>query len=297
MKTIAYAFWAALSICLVAHSVRSEEPRVKAGASQSAEIARVEALLDKAFDAIARVQDYTGTIVKRERFGDRVTTERLVFKFARPFKVYVKRIEPTEGQEAIYIEGWNGNKMRAHLGKFPDITANINPRGRRAMKGNHHPITSFGLERELEITAYNIQRAIRRGDSTLEVSSGGTLFGEPVSKIDVIYAKGGRLVTVKKNENLWELGDRVGQDMFVIMHHNEDIDSPNDVDEGDEVFVPNHYAGRGEYFIGDETGMLLKASSWDHMGRLYESYGYPELQLNPGLTAKDFDPDNEEYDF
>lgn len=297
MKTIAHGFCVALSLCLIAHSVRSQGPRVDPGTSQAAEIARVEALLESAFDAIAKVQDYSGTIVKRERFANKVTTERLVFKFARPFKVYVKRIEPTEGQEAIYIEGWNGDKLRAHLGKFPDITANIDPRGRRAMKGNHHPITSFGLERELEITAYNIQKAIRRGDSTLAVSSGGTLFGEPVSKISVVYGKGGRLVTVKKNENLWELSDRIGQDMFVIMHHNEDIDSPTDVDERDEVFVPNHYAGRGEYFIGDKTGMLLKASSWDHRGRLYESYGYPELELNPGLTAKDFDPDNEEYDF
>jgi len=31
--------------------------------------------------------------------------------------------------------------------------------------------------------------------------------------------------------------------------------------------------------------------------RVYESYDYPVLNLSADLTAKDFDPDNEAYDF
>ena len=43
--------------------------------------------------------------------------------------------------------------------------------------------------------------------------------------------------------------------------------------------------------------MPLQETSWDHRGRVYESYDYTVLDLSPGLTAKDFDPDNEAYDF
>ena len=43
--------------------------------------------------------------------------------------------------------------------------------------------------------------------------------------------------------------------------------------------------------------MPLKETSWDHKGQLYEQYEYPKLDLSPGLTDKDFDPDNDEYDF
>ena len=43
--------------------------------------------------------------------------------------------------------------------------------------------------------------------------------------------------------------------------------------------------------------MLVKAVSWDHYGELYESYEFEKLELNPGLSDRDFDHRNEEYDF
>ena len=46
-----------------------------------------------------------------------------------------------------------------------------------------------------------------------------------------------------------------------------------------------------------ESLLAVKAVSWDHNRRFYESYEYINLDLNPGLTDADFDPDNEEYGF
>ncbi|MEM7435055.1 MAG: DUF1571 domain-containing protein [Myxococcota bacterium] len=266
------------------------------GRDQASQIAQVEALLDKATAAIAAVEAYSGILVKRERIGRELKTERHEFKFARPFKVYIKGIEPNAGQEAIYVEGWNDGRVRAHLGHFPDITVNLDPRGRRAMKNNHHPITSFGLENTLRITANNIRKAIRRCEGTFKVTS-DIIFGQPVSRIDVHYSKGGRHMEVRKGEDLWDIAERAGQNMYVILHHNPGIDSPRDVDAGDRVFVPCHYAGRGEYFIAEDTNMLLKASSWDHLDELFESYAYPTLVLDTELTDEDFNPKNEAYDF
>jgi len=264
--------------------------------AQSTEITQVQALLDKSFKAMAQVQDYSGVMIKRERFGDEVKTETMKFKFARPFKVYAKVIAPKEGEEAMYIKGSNHDKVRAHLGRFPDITVSLDPRGRRAMKDNRHPITSFGIEHMLEVTANNIRKAIRRHEGTFKVSD-DTVLGQAAWRIDVTYPKGGRWVVAQKGENLWDFAERVGQDMFVIMENNKDIDSPTDIDAGQRIFVPCHYAGLGEYFITKKTGILIKASSWGQSGQLMESYEYPELHLNPGLTAKDFDYHNKEYDF
>ena len=94
-----------------------------------------------------------------------------------------------------------------------------------------------------------------------------------------------------------ELATRVGQDMYVILHHNEDIDSPTDLSNGQKVFVPQYYAHRGHYYIGKRSFMLLKAQSWEHRGRLYELYEYTALELNPGLEDRDFDHRNRDYDF
>jgi outer membrane lipoprotein-sorting protein len=85
--------------------------------------------------------------------------------------------------------------------------------------------------------------------------------------------------------------------VYVILHHNDEIDGPADISEGQQVFVPRYYASRGEYFIGKRTFMMVKARSWDYRGNLYESYEYTNLELNPGLEARDFDYRNKDYDF
>jgi outer membrane lipoprotein-sorting protein len=263
----------------------------------SSEVDRINALLDQSFNAIAGVYDYQGTLVKRELFGDEIVEQKIAFKFSRPFKVYVKYLEPHEGREGIYVRGSNKNRLRAHRGSVPDVAVSLSPLGRVAMLDNHHPITSFGLERMLEVGTQNIRKAMERRDATLRLSDGGVVHGEPTWRIDIESKSGGRYVTVKRYEDLWELATRVGQDMYVILHHNDDIDSPTDVDAGQKVFVPRYYAGRGQYFIGKRTFVMIKAKSWDHDGKLYESYEYPELELNPGLSDRDFDHRNKDYDF
>jgi hypothetical protein len=165
------------------------------------------------------------------------------------------------------------------------------------MKGHHHPITSFGLGRMLRITAYNIRKVIRLGHGTLEVSDGGIVDGEPTWRVDIESRSRGHYVNVGRSENLWGLAKRVGQNMYVILHHNDGIDSPTDVRPGQRVFVPYHYGSRGVYFFSKRTFMMIRASTWDHYGNLYESYEFRKLELNPGLTDRDFDYRNRDYDF
>ena len=267
---------------------------VEAPASKAA---RIEALLEKSSNAMAGVYDYQGTLVKQELFGDELVKQTIAFKFSRPFKVYVKYIEPHAGREGIYVRGANRNRLRAHKGSLPDVAVSLSPLGRVAMEDNHHPITSFGLERMLEVGTANIRKALERGDATVRVSNGGVVHGEPTWRIDVKSRSGGRHVYARRGEDLWELATRAGQDMYVLLHHNDGIDSPTDISEGQSVFVPNYYASRGEYFIGKRTFMMIKAKSWDHHGQLYESYEYPALELNPGLDDRDFDHRNKAYDF
>jgi len=264
---------------------------------QAEQVARAEALLANAKKAIDGVRDYQGVLFKQELFGNELVPQWVRFKFSKPFKVYMKYLRPISGREAIYVRGWNNNRVCAHKGSFPDITVNLNPTSRRTMEKNHHPITSFGIERMVHVARLNIREGIKRGDTTVAASDGGLVHGEPVWRIDAKLGKGGRTFTVKKGEDLWRFALRVGQDMYVILHHNDKIDSPTDISQGDHVFVPYHYASRGEVYISKSTYMLVKAKSWDHEGRLYESYEFLGLELNPGLDQSDFDPRNKEYNF
>ncbi len=255
-----------------------------------------EEIFARSLKAINAVDSYQGEFVMRELIGSKLEISKVFFKFARPFKVYMKYIDPAEGQEVLFVRGQNENELKAHKGSFPDITVNLNPYGRAAMKGSHQPIQTFGLQRQIEIMGEICRKAKARGDASYTVKDAGVFMGERVWEVEARFPSTGRTVKVKEDENLWAFAKRVGQTMYVILHYN-DIKSPGSIDEGDEIFVPDHYGSRLRYLIGHKTLMPLQETSWDHKGRVYESYDYPVLELNAGLTDKDFDPDNEAYDF
>ena len=140
---------AAAAACLLTAQL-SAQPFLEAPPSVREQ---VEALLEKAAFAMAAVYDYRGVLIKKELFGDELVTQKLAFKFSRPFKVYVRYIEPHEGREGLYVRGEDKNRIRAHRGSMASITVSLSPYGRVSMIDNHHPITSFGLENMLAVGA------------------------------------------------------------------------------------------------------------------------------------------------
>lgn len=255
-----------------------------------------EEIFARSLQAIKAVDSYQGQFVMRELIGDDLEVSKVFFKFKRPFKVYMKYITPHEGQEVLFVRGQNDNEIKAHKGSFPDITVNLNPYGRAAMKGSHQPIQTFGLQKQIEIMGHIYRKAVATDKVTYTVKDAGVFMGERVWEIDARLPSTGKTVRVLEDENLWAFAKRVGQTMYVILHYNG-IRSPGSIDEGDEIFVPDHYGSRLRYLIGKKSLMPLQETSWDHKGRVYESYDYPVIELNAGLTDEDFDPDNEAYDF
>jgi hypothetical protein len=259
----------------------------------------IEELLQQAENTVKSLKDYQGKILRKERMRGKLVQQYNTFKFARPFQVYLGFIKPFKGREVIFRRGWNEDEIKVHKGSFPDLTVNLDPRGSRAMNRSHHPITDFGFESTIRLMSKNLRRAVKHGEGDVRISDGGELFGRKVWKIEVSFPRKGSLVTVKEDETLWEIARRTGQDMYWILYSNQDKgwEDPDDVDEGDKVYVPGYYGAKAEFFIDKQNGLPVKLVTLDRKGRLYESYEYPEVRLNPGLTAKDFDPDNEEYDF
>ncbi len=257
----------------------------------------VEDLLKLAEKSIKEIKDYSGVLRKQEQFGSDVEKAIMEFKFARPFKVYIKFRTPHKGREAIFVRGWNDNEVRTHNGDFPDITLNLDPLGNTAMDENHHPISHFGLNSTIRISAKNLRKAMKRNEGEFKVIDGGTLQGQAVWKIEARFPKGGTFIKAKDDETLWDIGQRTGQDTWVIVTANKEFDEPDDVDEGDKVFIPRYYGGQSELWVNKETGLPVKATTMDWSGRLYESYEYSDMKFNQGMSARDFDPDNSKYNF
>jgi len=70
-------------------------------------------LLDLADTQYAKIQDYTSTMVSRERVGEVLRPqERVLLKFQRPFKVYMRWLDgPSKGREGLFVSGAHDNKF------------------------------------------------------------------------------------------------------------------------------------------------------------------------------------------
>ena len=79
---------------------------------------QVDALDRRALGDLEKIQDYSATLVKRERIDGKLNdTEYMFVKVRhRPFSVYSYFLAPAKlkGQEVIYIEGANNGNMWAH---------------------------------------------------------------------------------------------------------------------------------------------------------------------------------------
>jgi hypothetical protein len=124
--------------------------------------------MNEAESLLSRVNNYAAIFHKQEGIhGKLCEEETILFKFKRPFKVYMKWVGKSfNGREVIYADGWNRNKIRFHEGGIMGIVnLNLEPTGSLAMKGNRHPITHSGLEYLVK----NIKKDLLRGNHADEI--------------------------------------------------------------------------------------------------------------------------------
>ena len=213
---------------------------------------------------IERIQDYSATMIKRERIKGAVGEHEYMFVKIRhrPFSVYGYFVGPEsmKGQEVIYVAGKNDGKMWAHgtgMKKTMFGTVSLPPDGFIAMQGQRYPITEIGV--------LNLTRRM------IEIGEHDSQFGEcevncyPGVKID------GRSCTC--------------------------IQVKHPVPRRDFLF---HLA---RIFVDDELNVPIRYASWSWPKQpggtpeLLEEYTYVNLRLNNGFTDADFDIRNPNYQF
>ena len=82
-------------------------------------------LLDKMDSSYSRVNDYVGVFHKQERICGKLNErETALFKFQKPFKVYMKFIGgPSTEAEALYVEDSYDNKLLVRRGGILEFMA------------------------------------------------------------------------------------------------------------------------------------------------------------------------------
>jgi hypothetical protein len=213
---------------------------------------------------VTNIQDYSCTVVKRERVDNVLREHEYMFAKVRqrPFSVYLYFLGPdsVKGQEVIYVTGANDGNMLAHAGSGVRAmvgTVSLKPQSMLAMQGNRYPVTEIGME--------NLARRL------VEVAEHDKQFGEcevnfyPNAKVN------GRVCTCVQ-----------------VVH---------------PVPRRNFRFHLARVFIDDELTLPIRYEAYDWPQEpggppvLMEEYTYMNVKINQGFTDADFDPKNSAYKF
>jgi hypothetical protein len=214
--------------------------------------------------AIEKLDDYSATMVKRERInGKLMDYEQMFVKVRhRPFSVYMYFLVPaeTKGQEVIYVEGRNNGNMWAHTVGLRDKlvgTLSLPPTGMIAMQNQRYPLTEAGVlnlvRRLVEIADYDMQF----GECEVKFIKNAKINNRSCTCIQVVHPE-------PRREFLFHMAR-----IFV----------------DDELNIPIRY----------------EAHDWPSEAggapELIEEYTYLNLKVNNGFTDLDFDIKNPAYKF
>ncbi len=218
-----------------------------------------------------QVQDYTATIIKRVRWQGRLQEEQFVFckirhgraatdsEQAIPFSVYTRFLKPKAGQEAIWVEGHNDNKLIGHgpPGLFNVLTLHLDIDSSLAMNGNRYSIKHIGMLNLIKEMLEKGERDRPYGDCEVRIARNIPVGKALCTRLEIVHPH---------------------QASHFEFHRAE-------IYIDDQRNLPIAYLG---YLWPDEPGGIPK---------LLERYQYTDIKTNVGLTDRDFDPANEEYRF
>ncbi len=211
---------------------------------------------------LAQIEDYTTLLTKQESI-EGVIQEAQVLEVKvrhKPFSVYTKIRFPKQknGQEAIYVEGKNEDKVIGHgVGvQRAAGTLHLATEGRFAMDGHKYPITQMGI--------------LNLVDELLEVGHKDSKYGE---------------CEVKYYDQNVKVADRECV-MIQVIHP---YPRPNFTFFEARIYVDKELNLPIRYESYDWPKKQGEAPA------LLEAYTYQNLKLNVGLKDIDFDPANPAY--
>jgi hypothetical protein len=214
-------------------------------------------------------ENVKGEIIPTEYIDAKIRNRKVVDgKVVVPLSVYMRFLKPAEvrGREVLYIEGQNNNLVRVReggtRGRFlPSVWLAAN--GRLAMQTNRYPIWEVGIENLA-------QRLIDRSSADTSID-----------ECEVIYKSGAKID---------------GRPCKFLQ-----VKRPESAVCPDNSAVPQVYLA--QVFIDEELNVPIRYAAYDwprspgERPDVVEEYTYQNLKLNVGLTDKDFDVNNPDYNF
>jgi hypothetical protein len=217
-------------------------------------------LARKSRQALAEVEDYNATFMKRELVRGRMHSHVISVKVReKPFSIYMKFQKPHAGREVLYVDGQNDGKLLAHDTGLSALagTFKLDPTSRDAMNENRYPITMVGL-------STMVGKIIEQWESDVRVDG-----------VEVKYYAQAKLKDTECQ--------------VIESSHTK-------ANPGAKFFMTRLYIDKKTNLPirVEQYGFPKRAGS---KPPLIEEYTYLNLRTNLNLTDRDFHPGNPQYDF
>lgn len=216
------------------------------------------------------IQDYTSTMVSQVRVDGKLHEEKYLLvkiRHARkenkkkiPFSVYTLFLKPQAnvGQEAIWVEGKHDDNLVAHANGLLNVKRfYLPPEGAIAMEGNRYSIRLIGMRNLIVKMADMAVDEREHGECTVTMKRNVEINGRKCTLFEAVHPE--------------------PRDHFEFHIARIYIDDNHNIPVAYEGFLWPEKEG-------EEPPLL-------------ERYVYTDIEFNVGLTDKDFDPSNEEYQY
>ncbi len=238
-----------------------QESGAKTTRGEKATVETAYRLMKKGQKRLSELKDYTTIFHKQEYVDEELLPEEVIRMKVRlkPRRIYMKWIgEVNKGQELLWGKGWNDGQIRVHpSGWLGLVTTNVDPEGSTAMEDNRHSVADAGFGNTINLLVRDLEVA-----------------REHPEYVRIIEDLGEKKIYGQKAAG-FDAKLRKGE-------------------------YGKFYAFRARVWIHKKLKLPVRVQIWDEEDgkvRLVENYGYEEIKTDVGLTDKDFDPDNPEYDF
>ncbi|MEP2024868.1 MAG: DUF1571 domain-containing protein [Reichenbachiella sp.] len=250
------------------------------------------------FEASSKIQALTYTITKQERIDGEMTRQISFTKMQKsPYKVYLRQSFPNDGMEVLYVKNENNNKALINPNGFPWLNLKLNPMDGIMRNDQHHTIFQSGFDHVVSILEFLCDKYQSEIDDMVVYNGIVEQQGRPSYSItfsNPYFAI--KTYTVLKDESIEDIADKYKLSAYMILEHNPSIKEYDDVEEGQEIMIPNDYSPKLHLAIDTADFVPLKMEVIDDKG-LYEMYEYSQVVINPELDEQDFSSENKDYGF
>lgn len=253
-------------------------------------------LLDKMIQNVKQIKTLKYHAIMNERINGKMVLKDSYFKInVSPVKIYVSQSFIGIKLDALYVDGWNNNKLLVATVGFPWIKLSLDPTGNRVRDNHHHTIFEAGYNYFANVIEQIITN--KNNEITMLYLGEVTLYGKTGYKIK-ISVKNYKIIPymVKKDETLPEIAKKNLINDYKILELNPSIKSFNNDVAGQTIQIPNMYASSITLTLNKDTYLPIQIEIYDEKG-IYAIYGYKDVIVNPTFEPDEFTPAYKNYHF